>query len=667
MTLCNVGPRWLPLVAGAGVLISIDGMPLGRWLHGVNGSFSIPCVCVLLDFFTAPLLKRPFLDERARWTIAWMSFFSGLFLFPMALGVGSFDPYQLGNGMLGITTVAGVTAMVLLWNGNRAGWVLVVTGICWQARCLESENAWDYLIDPILFAMCCLQIFGATLLKGYRLLKGIVRGESRVARAKVVGIMCCILGVHMPSEAATAQIAEQSPEKSSSLATIDDIDEAWALTATKLQQRAAALKNELLAEMIDQWKMTTAGDVQHIFRIPQSVERPVDLHDAAAIDLWNDFVTARKKTAESEFFLSVKAAQEGRRCESLQLLYRVLRNDPDHALARNATGWVRHGEQWIFPEVARRLDAGEEYEKEFGWMSKDRLARYKEGQRYVQGKWKTAAEDAARLPPLEQGWKVSSDHWKIVSTKGIQSAVQMAEDLEETFTVWQQVFGCFAIESEELSKRLTGRSHPRTREIMLAVSFRDREQYIADLKKFEPSIARSLGFYYPVTKTVYLFVDDEENLLTVHHEATHQLFAEIKKSNHLVGERYGFWAIEAAACYMEGLVQTPYGWRLGGIEAGRVPAARHRFKEDQFYVPLIELTRMGRADFQSDPRLPQIYSQISGLADFFMNGKHGHYRQAFMEYLSHVYRGTINADSLEQLCKQTLSVLDEEYREHILR
>jgi hypothetical protein len=76
---------------------------------------------------------------------------------------------------------------------------------------------------------------------------------------------------------------------------------------------------------------------------------------------------------------------------------------------------------------------------------------------------------------------------------------------------------------------------------------------------------------------------------------------------------------------------------------------------------------MGRADFQSDPRLPQIYSQISGLADFFMNGKHGHYRQAFMEYLSHVYRGTINADSLEQLCKQTLSVLDEEYREHILR
>ena len=157
-------------------------------------------------------------------------------------------------------------------------------------------------------------MLGATLLKGYRLLKGIVRGESRVARATVVGIMCCILGVHMPSEAATAQIAEQSPEKSSSLATIDDIDEAWALTATKLQQRAAALKNELLAEMIDQWKMTTAGDVQHIFRIPQSVERPADLHDAAAIDLWNDFVTARKTTAESEFVLSVKAAQEGLRC-----------------------------------------------------------------------------------------------------------------------------------------------------------------------------------------------------------------------------------------------------------------------------------------------------------------------------------------------------------------
>lgn len=250
--------------------------------------------------------------------------------------------------------------------------------------------------------------------------------------------------------------------------------------------------------------------------------------------------------------------------------------------------------------------------------------------------------------------------------KGIQSAVQMAEDLEETFTVWQQVFGCFAIESEELSKRLTGRSHPRTREIMLAVSFRDREQYIADLKKFEPSIARSLGFYYPVTKTVYLFVDDEENLLTVHHEATHQLFAEIKKTNHLVGERYGFWAIEAAACYMEGLVQTPYGWRLGGIEAGRVPAAAS-FQRRSILCATdrINSDGTGRLSIGSSSAAdlqPNLWARR-----FFMNGKHGHYRQAFMEYLLHVYRGTVNADSLEQLCKQTLSGLDEEYREHILR
>ena len=76
---------------------------------------------------------------------------------------------------------------------------------------------------------------------------------------------------------------------------------------------------------------------------------------------------------------------------------------------------------------------------------------------------------------------------------------------------------------------------------------------------------------------------------------------------------------------------------------------------------------MGRREFQADARLPEIYSQISGLADFFMNGQRGRYREAFVEYLVRIYTGTVDADTLWRLCKRSASELDDEYRRHMAR
>jgi hypothetical protein len=96
-----------------------------------------------------------------------------------------------------------------------------------------------------------------------------------------------------------------------------------------------------------------------------------------------------------------------------------------------------------------------------------------------------------------------------------------------------------------------------------------------------------------------------------------------------------------------------------------MPAARERVLEDGFQVPLEELAALGRREFQADERLPQIYSQISGLADFFMNGQEGRYRDAFVEYLVRVYTGSAAADTLEKLCRRSHAELDEEFRRHL--
>jgi hypothetical protein len=239
--------------------------------------------------------------------------------------------------------------------------------------------------------------------------------------------------------------------------------------------------------------------------------------------------------------------------------------------------------------------------------------------------------------------------------------------MEEAHAVWLQVFGGFQYEPAEWEQRLEGRGRPKALEPFGAKLAADRQAYVAALEPLEPMIARTLGIYWTPTQTAWFFEGEGQEPTTVHHEATHQLFAEKRRTSPLAGERCGFWAIEAAACYMESLKPTPWGWTVGGRDAGRAAVARERLIEDGFHVPLAELTALGRTAFQSDDRLPQIYSEISGLADFFMNGRRAEYREAFVEYLTRIYTGTVDADTLSRLCRKSYAELDDEYRRHMAR
>ena len=95
--------------------------------------------------------------------------------------------------------------------------------------------------------------------------------------------------------------------------------------------------------------------------------------------------------------------------------------------------------------------------------------------------------------------------------------------------------------------------------------------------------------------------------------------------------------------------------------------AVERLTLDNFYVPLETLCSLGRVDFQGHPRLAPLYSQISGLADFFINSQQGRYREAFVTYLQRVYTGSARPDSLSKLCGVGFAELDAEYRRHVSR
>lgn len=471
------------------------------------------------------------------------------------------------------------------------------------------------------------------------------------------------------AQALSITAAEPTPPAEQELA------EQWQTTAAVLGQRATEQGIAPLAAMIAGWQLPTPTDRLIVVDIPSRLVVPENIVTPAAETIWRDFIAARRTRADGLFTLAVAAARSHavgpqfsqRSCDAVRLLALALREDPDHARAREAGGWVKRGDEWVWPEVARRLDKGEAWSEEFGWLPKARLARYQAGERYDRGRWVRAADVAAGPRPLDRAWTFASDHWQIRSTAGLQEAATLAREMEETFTIWLQAFGGFQAEPAGLERQFEGRGRPPTRGPFAAVLTGDRQQYIAEMGNLEPLIAQTLGIYWTPTHTSWFFVGEERTATTVHHEATHQLFGEMRKTSPLAGERCGFWAVEAAACFMESMQRTEFGWTLGGIDAGRAPAARQRLLEDDFYVPLAELTALGRTDFQARADLAPLYSQISGLADFFMTGLQGRYREPFVEYLVRIYTGSVDPDTLARLCKTDYETLDAEYRRHLSR
>jgi len=482
------------------------------------------------------------------------------------------------------------------------------------------------------------------------------------------------------------------------------LDKDWDATVGGLLRRCQVGGHDALAAIIRDWRLPEEADRQYILEIPPAppqTMQPDWIDTPFEQAIWDDFLAARRDRAAGTFALAVAASQlqaapsrrptgaadstppllEHDATEAIRLLYRALRDDPDHARAREAGGWVKRGEQWVWPEAARRLDKGEEYSPEFGWLPRGRQQRYKAGERYENGRWTKAGgqkQEQERSPPSRsptgklpgidrQGWKFTSDHWQITTTASTEAAANLAMHLEEAHTAWLQVFGGFQSEPAEWERRLEGRGRPRPLDPFVAKLTADRQDYIASLEPLETSIVRTLGIYWTPTNTAWFFAGEGQEPATVHHEATHQLFAETRRTSTLAGERCGFWAIEAAACYMESMVPTEWGWTIGGRDAGRAPMARERLVEDGFHVPLAELTAMGRRAFQANERLPQIYSEIAGLADFFMNGQRARYRQAFVEYLVRIHTGTVDADTLSRLCRKSYEELDDEYRLHMAR
>lgn len=139
--------RRLPVAAGVALVLLIPafaGESGAMWLHGAVGAPSLTLVQVsLLRVLPGRWPRLP--GPTAAWLIAG---FAAVF-YPLALGLGPWDPYGPGYRPL-LLLMALLLLAGLLARGRHAAWLLILgVDLLGYAAGLYA-NLWDALIDPLL-------------------------------------------------------------------------------------------------------------------------------------------------------------------------------------------------------------------------------------------------------------------------------------------------------------------------------------------------------------------------------------------------------------------------------------------------------------------------------------------------------------------------------------
>jgi hypothetical protein len=156
-------PTPLLLAALVVALVPLGALPAAGYLRGIVGDLSVTTVLLLVRGLLRPVFGWEASDARSRTALQVLVAAGGLVLYPLALGLGPFDPYPFGYaspwflGLLLALAVAGGFHRLTLVTG-----CLALAVLAWAAGVHESRNLWDYLIDPLVAAwgLCALLLRG---------------------------------------------------------------------------------------------------------------------------------------------------------------------------------------------------------------------------------------------------------------------------------------------------------------------------------------------------------------------------------------------------------------------------------------------------------------------------------------------------------------------------
>ncbi len=363
-----------------------------------------------------------------------------------------------------------------------------------------------------------------------------------------------------------------------------------------------------------------------------------------------------------------QAADQGQVSRALQLATRALQQDPGNATCRQVLGYQSVDGQWLTAYQQKQIARGFVWDHRFGWLKAEDLPRYEAGERRQGRRWFSAADDAAQHATIATGWQVRTDHFQVTTNHSLEAAARLAAELEQLFQVWRQLFAGYYLGEKEVRGRFVGTRRARVQARPFNVVYhRDKEGYVAALRRLQPRIAETLGIYFDDLREAHFYADPEAHpavqRATLYHEAVHQLFQESKRSKINVGEQHHFWAVESAATYFETLKEASQGtFTIGDPTAGRLPAARNRYRDEDYFTPLEEMASLGRRELQRREDLGPLYGQLAALGTFLMHADQGQRREAFVRFLRNLYAHRASEDSLWRELGQSPSDVQADFR-----
>lgn len=130
-------------------LIPFGGLPLAAYVRGIIGDLSITSLILLALSILRPLLRRSRADMSSRFVLPALIALAAVVLYPMALGLGLFDPYRWGYGnpwFMGMLLVLALAACFRQFHA--VAFCIALAVLAWSVGWYESTNLWDYLLDP---------------------------------------------------------------------------------------------------------------------------------------------------------------------------------------------------------------------------------------------------------------------------------------------------------------------------------------------------------------------------------------------------------------------------------------------------------------------------------------------------------------------------------------
>jgi hypothetical protein len=149
---CSMTARYVifGLLMGLAFL-PVNGIPLAGYLRSLIGDVSITTLVLVFLFCISRLSGKDVYKPQSFLALMAVVAAAGVFLYPFALGLTSFDPYSLGYH----STLFAAFLFCVAFAAWYLGFYLVqfciifaVSGFLLNIN--ESRNMWDYLIDPLI-------------------------------------------------------------------------------------------------------------------------------------------------------------------------------------------------------------------------------------------------------------------------------------------------------------------------------------------------------------------------------------------------------------------------------------------------------------------------------------------------------------------------------------